>query len=297
MTLTAGDRADARTTSWFSSDLAGSGRSLGRWRPGVALSFAFILVLIVAAAWPHLLSSTDPNAADIQRTLDPPGADHWFGTDQNGRDIYARVITGARLSLLIGLTASALALAGGALIGVLAAQGGRRVNAVVNRLLDIFLSIPGLLLVLLVIAVLGPGVRNSILGLALITTPGYARVVRGEVIRLRGAVYLEAARALGWSRPQIIVRHLVPNALGPVLVLATIGIGAAIGTGSSLSFLGLGPQAPTAEWGAMLSTSRDYITVAWWPAIFPGLAITGTVLAITVSGQFLQLRLEGRTQR
>jgi peptide/nickel transport system permease protein len=271
--------------------------NLGRRRPGVVLSFAFIVVLILAAIWPHLFSGTDPNAADIQHTLNPPSAQHWFGTDQNGRDIYARLITGARLSLLIGLSASALALVAGSLIGVLAAQGGRLANVVVNRLLDIFLSIPGLLLVLLVIAVLGPSVRNAIIGLALITTPGYARVVRGEVIRIRGAVYLEAARALGWSRPQIVVRHLVPNALGPVLVLATIGVGAAIGTGSSLSFLGLGPQAPTAEWGAMLSSSRAYFTVAWWPAIFPGLAITGTVLAITVAGQFLQLRVEGRTQR
>lgn len=267
------------------------------WRPGVAVSFIFILTLILAAVWPHLFSATDPNAADIEHTLNAPDAQHWFGTDQNGRDIYARVITGARLSLLIGLTASALALVGGSLIGILAANGGRVLNAVVNRLLDIFLSIPGLLLVLLVIAVLGPGVRNSIVGLALITTPGYARVVRGEVIRIRGAVYLEAARALGWPRLQIVVRHLVPNALGPVLVLATIGVGAAIGTGSSLSFLGLGPQAPTAEWGAMLSSSRAYFTVAWWPAIFPGLAITSTVLAITVAGQFLQLRVEGRPTR
>jgi peptide/nickel transport system permease protein len=268
-----------------------------RWRPGVALSFAFLLLLVIAAVWPHLLSSTDPNAADIEHTLESPNGQHWFGTDQNGRDIYARVITGARLSLLIGLGASALGLVVGSTIGVLAAQGGRVVNAVVNRLLDIFLSIPGLLSVLLVIAVLGPGTRNSIIGLALIISPGYARVVRGEVIRIRGSVYLEAARSLGWSRPQIIVRHLVPNALGPVLVLATIGVGAAIGTGSSLSFLGLGPQAPTAEWGAMLSSSRSYFAVAWWPAIFPGLAITVTVLAATVAGQFLQLRVEGRTSR
>ncbi|WP_084558131.1 ABC transporter permease [Hamadaea tsunoensis] len=282
--------------SWPVRGIRGSGLNLARWRPGVALSFAFIAVLILAALWPHLFSSTDPNAADIQHTLEAPSAQHWFGTDQNGRDIFARLVTGARLSLLIGLAASVLALVGGSLIGVLAAQGGRLVNTVVNRLLDIFLSIPGLLLVLLLIAVLGPGVRNAIIGLAVITTPGYARVVRGEVIRIRGAVHLEAARALGWSRPQVVVRHLVPNALGPVLVLATIGVGAAIGTGSSLSFLGLGPQAPTAEWGAMLSSSRAYFTVAWWPAIFPGLAITFTVLAITVAGQFLQLRVEGRTR-
>ena len=266
-------------------------------RVGVVLSFAFIVALVLAAIWPHLYTSTDPNAADITQTLSAPSSAHWFGTDQNGRDIFARVINGARLSLLIGLGASALALVVGAVIGVLAAQGGRVLNAVVNRLLDIFLSIPGLLLVLLVIAVLGPGTRNSILGLALITSPGYARVVRGEVIRIRGSVYVEAARALGWPRWQVVARHLVPNALGPVLVLATIGVGAAIGTGSSLSFLGLGPQAPTAEWGAMLSSSRGYFSVAWWPAIFPGLAITLTVLTVTVAGQFLQLRVEGRNAR
>ncbi|TQS46201.1 ABC transporter permease [Cryptosporangium phraense] len=266
-------------------------------RPGTVLSVVFLGGLVLAAIWPHLFSSTDPNAADIQQTLAPPSGQHWFGTDQNGRDLYARVITGARLSLLLGVAASALALVAGTLIGVLAAQGGRAANAVVNRLLDILLSIPGLLLVFLVIAVLGAGTGQTILGVALVTTPGYARVVRGEVIRLRGAVHLEAARTLGWSRPQVVLRHLVPNALGPVLVLATIGVGTAISIGSALSFLGLGPQAPTAEWGAMLSSSRDYFTVAWWPAIFPGLAITASVLAITVAGQSLQLRLEGRAPR
>jgi peptide/nickel transport system permease protein len=264
------------------------------WRPGVALGFCFVGLLVAAAIWPHLYTATDPDAADIAQTLAAPSFAHWFGTDQNGRDIFARIVAGTRLSLLIGLGASALALVAGAVIGVLAAQGGRVLNAIVDRLLDIFLSIPGLLLVLLVVAVLGPGTRNSIIGVALILTPGYARVVRGEVIRIRGLVYLEAARALGWPRWQVVLRHLVPNALGPVLVLATIGVGAAIGAGSSLSFLGLGPQAPTAEWGAMLSSSRDYFSVAWWPAIFPGLAITLTVLAVTVVGRFLQLRVEGR---
>lgn len=269
--------------------------SVRRLRPGVILSFVFLIVLVSAAIWPHLFASLDPNAADIQQTLAAPSGSHWFGTDQNGRDIYARVVTGTRLSLLIGVTSSALGLVAGSVLGVLAAQGRPLLNALVNRLLDIFLSIPSLLFVLLVIAILGPGTRNEIVGLAIITAPGYARVVRGEVIRIRGSAYLEAARALGWPHWQVTLRHLVPNALGPVLVLATIGVGATIGTGSALSFLGLGPQAPTAEWGAMLSSSRDYFAVSWWPAIFPGLAITLTVLAVTVAGHFLQLRLEGRT--
>jgi peptide/nickel transport system permease protein len=267
------------------------------FRPGVIASAIFVVALVLAAIWPHLFTSMDPNAADISKTLTGPSGAHWFGTDQNGRDIFARIVTGARLSLLIGLGASAAALVVGSVIGILAAQGGRVLNAIVNRLLDIFLSIPGLLLVLLVIAVLGPGTRNSIIGLALIFSPGYARIVRGEVLRIRGSVYMEAATALGWPRWQVVARHLIPNALGPVIVLATIGVGAAIGTGSSLSFLGLGPQAPTAEWGAMLASSRGYFSVAWWPAIFPGLAITLTVLTVTVTGQFLQLRVEGRNAR
>jgi peptide/nickel transport system permease protein len=266
-------------------------------RPAQMLSSVFLVLLVVAVAHPALFTDVAPNAADPVAALTAPNGAHWLGTDQNGRDILARIIYGARLSLLIGLGASALALVSGAVIGVLAAQGGRFVNAVVDRLLDTFLSVPGLLLVLLLVALLGPGTRNSIIGLAIITTPGYARLVRGEVIRIRTSGFVEAALSLGWSRPQVVLRHIVPNALGPVLVLATIGVGSAIGTGSSLSFLGLGPQPPTPEWGAMLSGSRDYFSVAWWPAVFPGLAITLTVLAVTVVGRSLQLRAEGRSTR
>jgi peptide/nickel transport system permease protein len=265
-------------------------------RVGVLLAAVLLALLVLAAVVPDLFTRVDPDAANPRDTLLAPGASHWFGTDQNGRDIFSRVVHGARPSLLIGVSASGLALAAGTIVGVLAAQGGR-VDQVVSRLLDVFLSIPGLLLALLLIAALGAGTRNSILGIALISTPGYARLVRGEVLRIRGSAFVEAGVALGWSRPQVVLRHVIPNALGPVLVLATIGVGAAIGVGSSLSFLGLGPQPPTAEWGAMLSSSRDYLSVAWWPAIFPGLAITATVLAVTVVGRHLQLRAEGRGQR
>ncbi|GAB3887097.1 hypothetical protein GCM10029964_052520 [Kibdelosporangium lantanae] len=161
-------------------------------------------------------------------------------------------------------------------------------------MLDILLSIPGLLLVLLVLAVLGPGVGNAIIGLALMTVPGYARIVRGEVLRVRGAPFVEAAYMLGLPKWRVVLRHMVPNALGPVLALTTVGVGAMIVASSSLSFLGLGPQPPTAEWGAMLASSRDYYSVAWWSAVFPGVAITATVLSISVVGSALQRRVEGR---
>lgn len=264
------------------------------WRPGVVLGFAFLAVLVVAAVAPGLFTSTDPNAADPLSTLAAPGGDHPLGTDQNGRDVLARIVHGARPSLLIGLGAAGLGLVAGAVLGVLAAQGGRVVSEVVARLLDVLLSIPGLLLVILVVAVLGASTGTSIVGLAVIVAPANARVVRAEVLRLRGTAFVAAAHALGWPRWQVVLRHVVPNALGPVLVLATISVGGLIAAGASLSFLGLGPQPPTAEWGAMLAASRDYYSVAWWTAIFPGVAVTLTVLAITVAGQFLQLRVEGR---
>jgi len=262
--------------------------------PAVVIGVVVLAVIVLAALWPTLFTGVDPNAARPEDTLLAPGPGHLFGTDQNGRDLFARVVHAARPSLLIGLSASALALVVGIVIGVLAAAGGRALDWIFSRLLDVLLSVPGLLLVLLIIAMVGPGTRSTVVAVALVSVPGYARLVRGETIRLRGSVFVEASRALGWSRLRVVTRHVVPNALGPVLVLATIGIGSTIGVVSSLSFLGLGPQPPTAEWGSMLSTSRDYFSVAWWPAVFPGLAITITVLVITVVGQHLQRHMEGR---
>ncbi|AFR47282.1 ABC transporter permease [Gordonia sp. KTR9] len=266
-----------------------------RLRISVTLSSAFILLMTFVAVFPSWFTSRDPNAGDPLDMLLAPSWEHIFGTDQNGRDIYARIVYGAGPSLLIGVSATLFAVVVGTVIGVFAARGGRIGDWVVSRLLDVFLSIPGLLLVFLIVAARGPGTMTTIIGVAVVTMPSYARLVRGEVIRLRGAVFVEAARALGWSQANVVARHIVPNAIGPVLVLGTIGIGSAIGIASSLSFLGLGPQPPTAEWGSMLSASRTYFSVAWWPAVFPGLAITLTVLSVTVVGRYLQRRNDGRS--
>ncbi|MET0930308.1 MAG: ABC transporter permease [Aeromicrobium sp.] len=265
-----------------------------RSRPAVLISAVLLLLIVLAAVWPGLYTGVDPDVGRPEDTLLPPGAGHLFGTDQNGRDLFARVVHAARPSLLIGVSASALALVLGTVVGVLSAAGGRLTDWSFSRLLDIILSVPGLLTVLLVIAIRGPGTGTTIVAVALVSVPGYARLVRGETLRLRGTGFVEAAHALGWSHSRVVLRHVVPNALGPVLVLATIGIGSTVGVVASLSFLGLGPQPPTAEWGSMLSTSRDYFAVAWWPAVFPGLAITVTVLTVTIIGQHLQKRLEGR---
>ena len=261
----------------------------------VILSAIVLLVLVIAACWPTILAPASPLAADALNSLRPPSFDHPFGTDENGRDVLTRIVHGATPSLLTGLGASALALIAGTLLGVIAAQGGRWVDSIVMRFVDILLAIPGLLLVFVVIAVLGKGTGNVIIGIALFSIPGYARLVRSEILVIRRSGYVDAAVSLGIPRWQIVLQHVIPNAVRPVLILATIGVGSAIGAGASLSFLGLGPQPPAPEWGAMLAASQSYFSVAWWAALFPGLAITAAVLSITVLGQHLQRTLDGRT--
>ncbi|MBY8867821.1 ABC transporter permease [Streptomyces sennicomposti] len=266
-----------------------------RPRIGLWLGLAVLAVLAAMAAFPGLFTGVDPDAANVNALLRPPGGGHWLGTDQNGRDLYARIVYGARPSLLIGAGAVALALVGGTLVGVAAAQLGRVADQIISRLLDVVLSVPGLLLVFLVVAVLGPGSSTATIGLAVVSLPGFARVARAEVISLRGRAYVEAAYGFGWSRPQVVLRHVLPNALGPVLALATVSLGAMIVASSSLSFVGLGPRPPTAEWGAMLAGSREFLALAWWPAAFPGAAITLAVLAITTVGRHLQRTVDGST--
>jgi peptide/nickel transport system permease protein len=260
----------------------------------VIVSTVVLAFLIVAAVWPSLIAPGNPLAADPLETLKAPSLEHILGTDENGRDVFTRIVHGATPSLLTGLGASALALLAGTLLGVLSAQGGKWVDAVVMRFVDILLAIPGLLLVLVIITVMGKGALNVIIGIAIFSVPGYARLVRSEVIVIRRSGYVDAAVSLGIPRLQIVAQHIIPNAIRPVLILATIGVGSAIGTGATLSFLGFGPQPPAPEWGAMLASSQAYFSVAWWPALFPGLVITLAVLSITVLGQYLQRRLDGR---
>jgi peptide/nickel transport system permease protein len=263
--------------------------------PTVILSALVLAFLVVAAVWPNLIAPGNPLAADPLQSLKAPSLQHIFGTDENGRDVFTRIVHGSTPSLLTGLGASALALVAGTLLGVLSAQGGKWADTIVMRFVDILLAIPGLLLVLVIIAVLGKGTINVIIGIALFSLPGYARLVRSEILVIRRSGYVDAAVSLGIPRLQIVGQHIIPNAIRPVLILATIGIGSAIGTGATLSFLGLGPQPPAPEWGAMLASSQSYFSVAWWAALFPGLAITLAVLSITVLGQYLQRRLDGRS--
>ncbi|HXD28690.1 MAG TPA: ABC transporter permease [Arthrobacter sp.] len=252
-----------------------------------ALASLFLLLAAVAPGW---LAPTDPLAIDPAAAFQAPSAAHWLGTDESGRDIYARIVHGARPSLLIGAAATGLGLGLALVLGLVAGLGGRLLDAGVGRIVEVLLALPGLLLALVFIALAGPGVATTIVAVGLSTAPGYARIIRSQVRSLRGSPMIEAARVLGHSPARILARHLLPNALGPVMVLATLGIGQAVVWASALSFLGLGEAPPAPEWGAMLAAGRTYLGFAWWMTFFPGLAIVATAASSTVLGRALQRR-------
>ena len=268
---------------------------LRSFRPGAgaalpALAALAALFLLLAAVAPGWLAPTDPLAIDPAAAFNAPSAAHWLGTDESGRDIYSRIVHGARPSLLIGAAATGLGLGLALLLGLTAGLGGRRLDAGVGRVVEVLLALPGLLLALVFIALAGPGVATTIVAVGLSTAPGYARIIRSQVRSLRGSPMIEAARVLGHSPARILARHLLPNALGPVMMLATLGIGQAVVWASALSFLGLGEAPPAPEWGAMLAAGRTYLGFAWWMTFFPGLAIVATAASSTVLGRALQRR-------
>ncbi|UCM87070.1 ABC transporter permease [Streptomyces marincola] len=263
-----------------------------RFTPGLWAACLFLGLITLAGIAPGLLAPASPTETDVLRALQAPSSEHLLGTDANGRDVLSRIIHGARPSLLAGLGATALAVVGGTVLGLLAALGGRVLDEIVMRLVDVVLSLPGMLLALLVLSITGPGTGGTLLAIAVFSIPIYARLIRVQAMVIKRSEYVEAATSLGLGRPRIIIRHILPNAFAPLVVLATIGVGAALVAASSLSFLGFGPQPPDPEWGAMLSDGRDYFSLAWWIAIFPGAAISLTVLSITVVGRRLQRRSE-----
>ncbi|KUI31722.1 ABC transporter permease [Mycobacterium sp. GA-2829] len=265
-----------------------------RFRPAVALAAAYLVVMLAWAVAPGAFTSSTAYDTDIENPLRPPSPAHWFGTDASGRDIFTRVVYGTQSSLAIGVGATALALAAAIILGFAAGLGGRFADGAISRFIEVVLSIPGLLLALLFIAMFGPGVVTQILAVAIGSAVGYARMVRGQVIAVKDSGYVSAATALGHSRRRIITQHVFPNAMRPLVVLGTMGVGQSIVWASSLSFLGLGVAPPAPEWGAMLNAGRDFVSTAWWLELFPGLAIVGCTLAVTVVGRYLQQRLEGR---
>jgi peptide/nickel transport system permease protein len=261
---------------------------------GLILSCLFVAVLIFAAVAPSLFTHFDPLIGEFTEGLKPPGWAHLFGTDRLGRDVFARTIFGTRYSLLIGFGGVAVGLAFGIVLGILAGQRNRILDEAVSRLFDMLSSFPGVLLAMLIVTFLGQGMLNIAIAVGIAGIPKFGRVVRAQTQLIRDADYVTQAAVYGLGRWQVFVRHVLPNVLVAVPIIATVYIGSTILIVSGLSFLGLGPQPPTPEWGVMLAESRDVLRVAWWPGVFPGLAITATVIAFSVIGNHLQKRFEGR---
>ncbi|GAA4494995.1 ABC transporter permease [Gluconacetobacter tumulicola] len=261
---------------------------------GPVAAILFLTLLAIAALAPHLLTHADPLAIAPRDAFQAPSAAHPFGTDQSGRDILARVVYGARQSLALGCGAITLSLSIATILALIGGLGGRIAEQAVRWLIDILFAFPVLVLALLCTATLGSGIGPLIVAIGVGSAAGYTRMVFGQVLSVRGAGYVEAARALGHSPARIVARHILPNAFRPLVVTATMGIGQTVVWSAALSFLGLGAPPPAAEWGTMLSMGRDFIAEAWWMSFFPGLAIVLTMLSTTVAGRALQRAIEGR---
>jgi peptide/nickel transport system permease protein len=264
-----------------------------RIRVGPVVPLLIVVLVVVAAITPGLLTSRSPTAIDLQHTLLAPSFSHLFGTDDAGRDQFTRVVYGARESLGIGLGATGLAMAIAIVLGFAAGLAGGLVDTVISRILEVAFAFPVLLLALLLIAIRGPSVGTELVAVGIGSAPGYARMVRGQVLHVRQAGYIEAAGALGHSRWAVIRRHLFPNAMRPLVAMITLGVGQSIVWASGLAFLGLGVAPPSPEWGALLDSGRLYITTSWWLEIMPGLVIVLVALSVTSLGRTVQHRLEG----
>lgn len=260
---------------------------------GAQIGSIILLVLIAASLAAPLLTSKDPNAIDPTATLQPPSREHPMGTDHIGRDVFARFLYGGQLSLRVGLIAITIGATIGVTIGLFAGYYGGWLDAGSSWLTDVLLSFPDILLALAIIAVLGPGITNAMLAIGIAFIPSFMRLTRGNVLAIREMGYVEAARAIGVADWQILLRHILPNTLRTLLVLLTVGIGSAILAGAALSFLGLGAQPPTPEWGAMLNAGQKFIRQAWWLTVFPGLGIFLTVLAINLIGDAISDAVAG----
>lgn len=257
-------------------------RSLRFWlrRPGLVLSILIVVVVVLWSLVPGVFTSTDPNAVAPDDSLQGPSASHPFGTDDTGRDIYARVIYGAESSLLAASLGVGVALVGGSILGLVAGYRGGRVDDLLMRVVDVLYAIPAMLLALTVVTALGFGTVNIGLAVGIVGIAAFTRLMRSEVLRVRTMPYVEAAQASGVRAPTVIVRHVLPNSWGPVLVLATLEFGVMLLAISALSFLGFGTPPPAPEWGSMVAEGRAYLTTAWWMTTFPGLVLAAVVLSV-----------------
>ena len=260
--------------------------------------FLVAVFLLLAALAPWIAPyPQDVWAVHPKERFSPPSTQHWFGTDELGRDIFSRVIFGTRISLRIGMIVVVLALAIGVPLGLIAGTFGGLLDEILMRVTDMFLSFPPLLLAMAISATLGASLENAMVAIAIAWWPWYARLIRSEALSIRERDYVEAARAAGATWVRLLFRHVLPNSLAPVIVQASMDFGSVILTSASLSFLGLGAQPPTPEWGLMINIGRSYFLTHWWIVTFPGLAILITVLSFNITGDGLREILDPKAER
>jgi peptide/nickel transport system permease protein len=267
-----------------------------RKAPGAIVGAAIVAIILLAAIAAPLIAGFDPLAQNLAIQSAPPSAAHWMGTDKLGRDVFSRVVYGARTSIRIGFVAVGLAITVGTFIGLLAGYIGGRLDAVFMSAMDVMLAFPSIILAIAITTILGPSITNLMIAVGIVYVPQYARLARSSVLAVRETEYIEAARAIGAMTPTILIRHVLPNILAPLLVQATLGVATAELEAAGLSYLGLGARPPAPEWGAMLNDARDYWLSAPWALIFPGLAITTLVLGFNLLGDGLRDALDPKTR-
>jgi peptide/nickel transport system permease protein len=280
----------ARGASWTRSKT---------WRrlwssPRTVIGAVLLVIILLSALFAPQLSTHDPNVQNLRNRLQPPGAENWLGTDQFGRDTYSRILYGGRVSLQVGFLSVGIALAIGGLMGLLAGFYAGVIDSVLMAVSDVLLALPGFLLALAIVAAVGPSLVNVMIAVGIATVPSFARIVRSAVLSVRELDYVNAARAAGARNSGLMLKHVIPNALSPVIVQVTLSLAGAILTAAGLSFLGMGAQPPTAEWGSMLNGSRPFLRDSHWPVTLPGIVIVLTVLALNFVGDGLRDALDPR---
>ncbi len=255
---------------------------------GLAVVLFFILLGILAP----VLTTQPVDGFNPEKTLIPPGSDHWFGTDDQGRDIFTRIIFGARISLWIGFFSVIGSIIAGCLLGLVAGFYGKWADTIISRFFDIMLAFPSILLAIAIVAILGPSLFNALIAIAIVNIPTYGRLIRSRVLSVKEEEYIMSARAIGMSDGRILFRHILPNSITPIIVQGTLGIATAILEAASLGFLGLGAQPGEPEWGKMLADARQFLTVAPWTLLFPGFAIMLTVIGFNMFGDGLRDALD-----
>ena len=265
--------------------------------PLAMFGLAIIFVLVFCAIFAEVISPYSPIKQDLMHMFETPSSSHWLGTDEFGRDILSRLIYGARVSLQVGFIAVGIALITGGMLGAISGYYSGKLDNIIMRVMDVLLSIPQTLLAIAIVAALGPSLMNLMIAVGISAVPTYARIVRGSVLSIRSMEFIEAARAAGSSDLRIILKHIIPNSMAPIIVQSTLGVASAILNAAGLSFIGLGIQPPNPEWGAMLSGGRQYIRDFPHMTLYPGLAIMLTILALNFLGDGLRDALDPKLKR